>query len=90
MGIKQLVIYLEAVDTDGLTAKSIVIIGAPSFGEISLASNSSFSSSQNSAFQIYAEGANYVYLTEDIKNFKATDSSLVWQAYSEDINYNLQ
>ena len=91
VGIKQLVIYLEAVDTDGLTASKSIVIDreAPSFGEISLASNSSFSSSQNSAFQIYAEGANYVYLTEDIKNFKATDSSLVWQAYSEDINYNL-
>ena len=91
VGVSKLVVYLEAVDSDGLTASKSVMIDreAPLFGEISLANGAILSPSQNTSFGVFAEGATYVLLTEDIKNISLSDKSLNWQSYAQNLSYTL-
>ena len=62
---------------------------APLFGEISLANGAILSPSQNTSFGVFAEGATYVLLTEDIKNISLSDKSLNWQSYAQNLSYTL-
>ena len=91
VGVSKLVVYLEAVDSDGLTASKSVMIDreAPLFGEISLANGAILSPSQNTSFGVFAEGATHVLLTEDIKNISLSDKSLNWQSYAQNLSYTL-
>ena len=87
VGVRYITVYLEAADSDGLSASRSLIIDmeAPSLGSISITTNQGAVSAQQLALTIAATGASKMKVLE---NMAAIDSTS-WVDYATSANYTL-